>query len=130
MSAATLRRVWRPVTNSLQDVLWTKIVIYSRFTITGGRQFARDVKAITDMFDRYIPNASKGNMGMLRVQEAARLLSLPLAARDGLISIHDAYNRVMADNQSAKALVDELGFKELDYQESRRVLEHRVEVTE
>lgn len=114
----------------LQELIWRQIVLHSRFTFAGGRQFARDIKAIMDTFDSFIANASKGNLGMLKIQEASRLLGLPLSSSNGGLTVHDAYDRVMADNQAAKALVDELGFTELDYQDCRRVLGHRVEVTE
>lgn len=130
LSTATLRRIWKAVSSQLQEVLWRDVILYSRFTLAGGRQFSRDIKAINDMVDNSIAGASSGALGMLKIQDATKILRLPLIPRADAISISEAYIRATTDNTSLKVLWEELQCKELDYTAVRRVVERRVEADE
>lgn len=142
LSTATLYRIWRSVARTLQDLLWYQVIIHQRFTSNGGRQFYRDVTALLSLIDTYIPGASETVLGMPKIKESAILLSLPTTiSRDssgdtstkGIFrstTIDAAYDRVMRDNASAKAFVTDMAFLELDYAETRRIIERRIEVGE
>lgn len=127
----------------------------NRFTTLGAAQFLRDVHAILDVVDRYIPDAS-GAMAFLA--DAARLLSLPVAVeggsdpfsegegeqkgvegggveedkRDGdedsgALTLKRASDRIFVDNNEARRVLEELGLDMLEPQHARRVVQNRVE---
>lgn len=79
------------------------------------------------VIDKYIPNASSSEMGMLKLQEGATLLNLPNTPQNGSISFMDAFNRIFQDNDEAKLVLEELGLQMITYTDARRILERRVE---
>jgi hypothetical protein len=101
-----------------------------RFTTLGAAQFYRDLTAIWAIIDAYIPNGSSSALGMPKLREGVQLLNLPLVARDGLMSLGSAYDRVYADNTEARKVIDELGFSTITYSDTRLVLQRRVEASD
>ena len=101
-----------------------------RFTTMGAAQFYRDLMALWEVIDDYIPNGSSSALGMPKLREAAQLLNLPTSARDGLPSVSSAYDRVFSNNAEAKKVIDELGFSTLTFIEARLVLQRRVEASD
>lgn len=97
------------------------------FTCVGAGQFVRDISAMLAVIDKYIPNASSSEMGMLKLQEGATLLNLPNTPQNGSISFMDAFNRIFQDNDEAKLVLEELGLQMITYTDARRILERRVE---
>lgn len=101
-----------------------------RFTTLGAAQFYRDLTAIWAVIDEYIPEGSSSALGMPKMREGAQLLNLPVVARDGVLSLNSAYERVFSDNAETKKVFEELGFSTLTYADARLVLQRRVEFSE
>jgi hypothetical protein len=130
LATATFRRVWHEALYTLQDLLWKEVLMRERFTTLGAAQFYRDISAIWAVIDEYIPEGSSSALGMPKLREGVQLLNLPIVARDGVMSLNTAYDRVFSDNTEARKVFDELGFSTLTYADARLVLQRRVEVSE
>jgi RAD50-interacting protein 1 len=130
LGAASFRRIWRDALNTLQDLLWNDILMRERFTTLGAAQFLRDLTALWTIIDNHIVDAPSSALGMPKLREAASLLNLPIVARDGVMSLSIAYERVFSNNTEAKRVIDELGFSTISHQEARRILQRRVETSE
>ncbi|KAI9731424.1 MAG: hypothetical protein M1818_007814 [Claussenomyces sp. TS43310] len=130
VATAIFRRIWRAVLDTLQDLLWSEVLLKERFTTLGAAQFLRDMTAILAIVDEYIPNGSSSALGMQKLQEGITLLNLPVTAKDDQISLKDAYNRAFSDNSEAKKLIDDLGLSTLSHIEARAVLQRRIEADE
>lgn len=105
--------------------------MHQRFTSGGGRQFHRDQQALLTLVNTYVVGASETVLGMPKIQEAAMLLSLPtVTTSENMATIEAAYDRVMRDNASAKAFVEDMGLNELDFGDARKIIGRRVEVGE
>jgi RAD50-interacting protein 1 len=130
LATAPFRRIWHAALDTLQDLLWRQVLMRERFTTMGAAQFYRDLMALWEVIDDYIPNGSSSALGMPKLREAAQLLNLPTSARDGLPSVSSAYDRVFSNNAEAKKVIDELGFSTLTFIEARLVLQRRVEASD
>jgi len=130
LASAPFRRIWHEALDTLQDLLWNEVLMRERFTTIGAAQFYRDLTAIWAIIDEFIPEGSSSALGMPKLREGAQLLNLPTVARDGLMSLSSAYNRVYADNTEARKVIDELGFSTLTYSDARLVLQRRVEASD
>lgn len=99
-----------------------------KFTVAGVAQFKQDVRAISTLVERYIPDGSS-SLGSLC--DAIRLLNLPVdAADEGALSLRAATDRVFTDNTEAKNLLDEMGIDSLTPAHARQILQRRVENAE
>lgn len=130
LATATFRRIWHEALDTLQDLLWKEVLIRERFTTIGAAQFYRDLSAIWAVIDEYISEGSYSALGMQKLREGVQLLNLPIVARDGIMSLSTAYDRLYSDNSEAKKVFDELGFSTLTYFDARQVLQRRVEAGE
>ena len=130
IATATFRRIWHEALNTLQDLLWNEVLVKERFTTLGAAQFYRDLVAIWAVIDDYITDGSSLALGMPKLREGAQLLNLPVVAKDRLMSVSNAYNRVHSSNAEAKKVIDELGFSTLTHIEARLVLQRRVEASD
>lgn len=97
------------------------------FTSVSAAQFARDLEAIASLIDRHIPD---GSIALSTLQDGTRLLSLPLEATDGTISLQQASDRAFTDNAEAKKLLAELDIESLTPANARKILQRRVETSE
>ncbi|PKS11227.1 hypothetical protein jhhlp_002988 [Lomentospora prolificans] len=127
LGTAPLRRVWRHALEKLQDSLWSDIVTRQSFTALGAAQFTRDLEAICVLIEKAIPGSSS-SLG--NVLEAAKLLRLPVVAKEGSLSLKEATDRVFTDNTEAKKLLEELGIDILTPANARHILQRRVENAE
>ena len=139
LASAPLRRIVRHVCLSIQSYIWDTILLRNSFSTTGIAQFQRDLSALHDVIDRYV-GAGQARLGMRKLYEAVRLLGLPIKARreveedgggegDGEgMGIWEVEERVFRSNESAREVLDELGFEALVESEARSVLEKRVEI--
>jgi hypothetical protein len=127
LATAVFRRIWRDVLSSLQDNLWTEVLMKESFTNVGAGQFVRDISAILAVVDKYIANGSSSEIGMLKLQEGVSLLNLQNNPQDGSLSFMDAFNRIFQDNDEAKLVLEELGLQIITHIEARRILQRRVE---
>jgi len=130
LASATFRRIWHESLDTLQDLLWNEVLMRERFTTLGAAQFYRDLTAIWAIIDEHIPHGSSSALGMPKLKEGAQLLNLPIVARDGLMSVSGAYDRVYADNTEARKVIDELGYSTITYFDARLVLQRRVEASD
>lgn len=97
------------------------------FTTYGAAQFARDLHAIFSTVERYIPDGS----GSLRsLEDAVKLLNLPIEPQEGVTSLKQATDRVFTDNTQAKKLLEELELDSLTPANARQILYRRVENSE
>ncbi|OTA81841.1 hypothetical protein M434DRAFT_204609 [Hypoxylon sp. CO27-5] len=127
LSTAVFRRIWREALEKLQDMLWTSVLMTQNFTTLGAAQFVRDLEAISSLIDRYIPD---GSSALSTLQDGLRLLSLPLEAESGAITLQQASDRVFTDNTEAKKLLADLGLETLTPANARKILQRRVENSE
>jgi RAD50-interacting protein 1 len=130
IASATFRRIWHEALDALQDLLWNEVLMRERFTTLGAAQFYRDLTAVWAIIDEFIPDGSSSALGMPKLREGAQLLNLPIVARDGLMSLNSAYDRVYADNTEARKVIDELGFSTITYVDARLILQRRVEASD
>ncbi|KAI0024076.1 RINT-1/TIP-20 [Xylariomycetidae sp. FL0641] len=127
LSTAVFRRIWREALEKLQDMLWGSVLMTQNFTTLGAAQFVRDLQAILALVDRHIP---EGSLIMGTLLEGAQLLSLPLEAEEGGISLSQASDRLFTDNTEAKKVLNELSLDSLTPASARKILQRRVENSE
>ena len=141
LAEAALRRISRQLSLSLQSFLWDHVVLRNSFSTSGVTQFRRDMEALWAVFDRYI-GLGQGRMGMKKLANALDLITLPIKARgeggDSIaevgpdytkqLSLWEVEKRVFKSNESARAILEELGLDDLTESEARTVLEKRVEL--
>jgi RAD50-interacting protein 1 len=130
LASVTFRRIWHEALDALQDLLWNEVLMRERFTTLGATQFYRDLTAVWAIIDEFIPDGSSSALGMPKLREGAQLLNLPIVARDGLMSLSSAYDRVYADNTEARKVIDELKFSTITYVDARLILQRRVEASD
>ncbi|RYO94243.1 hypothetical protein DL766_002247 [Monosporascus sp. MC13-8B] len=124
LSTAVYRRIWREALENLQEVLWTDVLMKHSFTTLGAGQFVCDLQAIASLVDRHIADGSVA-LGML--EEGARILSLPVEANSGTMSLQQACDRFFTDNTEAKKALEELGVEMLTPANARNIVQKRVE---
>ncbi|RYP60066.1 hypothetical protein DL769_008292 [Monosporascus sp. CRB-8-3] len=124
LSTAVYRRIWREALENLQEMLWTDVLMKHSFTTLGAGQFVCDLQAIASLVDRHITDGSVA-LGML--EEGARILSLPLEADSGAMSLQQACDRFFTDNTEAKKALEELGVETLTPANARNIVQKRVE---
>ncbi|KAK8091643.1 hypothetical protein PG997_002004 [Apiospora hydei] len=143
LSTAVYKRVWREALESLQETLWSNVLLRQNFTTLGAAQFMRDVLAIKSLVDRHIP---EGSAALAQLKEGVRLLSLPpvvvvvgeaTTAGDGGDGGDENGN---GDNGSfsperdqrshARRALEDLGIQTLEPASARRILQRRVENSE
>ncbi|KAJ4292996.1 hypothetical protein N0V88_005660 [Collariella sp. IMI 366227] len=131
LSTAVFRRVWRTALERLNNTLWSDVLMGHRFTASGAAQFARDVRAVAALVERFIPDGS-GALGSLT--DALRLLTLPLKDEsgegEGGMTLKRATDMVFTDNSEAKKALEEMGIDELTPANARQILQRRVENAE
>jgi len=101
-----------------------------RFAAAGAAQFMYDVRAISALVERYIPDGSS-SLGNLK--EALQLLNLPMDALEGetaAMTLKRATDMVFVDNTEAKKVLDELDIHSLTPANARQILQRRVENAE
>ncbi|CAH0019161.1 unnamed protein product [Clonostachys rhizophaga] len=129
LSTAVFRRVWREALGKLQDQLWHEVLLRQSFTAFGAAQFFRDTNAVFTLVDRYIPGSSTV-MGTLL--DGVRLLNLPveLKGEEKGLTLKEASDRVFTDNDEARKVLADLHLDALTPQNSRYILQKRVENSE
>ncbi|RDL31891.1 RINT-1 family protein-like protein [Venustampulla echinocandica] len=121
------RRIWRSSFDSLQDLLYHEVLLKQDFTTLGAARFVQDLIAIQSVVDSIIRLPSGTSLGMPKLREAATLLSLPLEAEEGNLSLKEASEEIFATNPQAEAALNKLGLERLTNYEARQVLQKRVE---
>ncbi|KAK8123832.1 hypothetical protein PG999_003750 [Apiospora kogelbergensis] len=150
LSTATYKKIWREALESLQESLWSSVLLRQNFTTLGAAQFMRDVQAILALVDRNIP---EGSAAMAQLEEGVRLLSLPVVSdgndesnedngggaggdRDegnsssNPFSLKQISDRMFTDNTEARRALEDLGIQSLEPANARRILQRRVENSE
>lgn len=123
------------VLDTLQDSIWSDVLMREKFTKLGAAQLYRDLAAVWELIDVYINEASSSSLGMPKLREACIFLNLPEQStrsvegegpmNDGRITLEEATEKVFADNVMAKEVLDQLHFMNLSPQEARQVLDRR-----
>ncbi|GME42986.1 RINT-1/TIP-1 domain-containing protein [Neofusicoccum parvum] len=139
LARAPLRRIARQACAAAQGVLWDNILLRHSFSTAGAAQLQADVSAIGEVVDRWAGEGCAA-AGLRKVREGVALLGLPVrgargdeaAGEDGVagaaLGLWEVERRVFADNEQARAVLEELGFESLTEAEARNVLERRVEL--
>ncbi|CAI4220019.1 unnamed protein product [Parascedosporium putredinis] len=127
LGTAPLRRVWRHTLEKLQDTLWSDILTRQSFTALGAAQFTRDLDAICSLVEKTIPGSSSA---LGNVLEGTKLLSLPVVAQEGGLTLKEATDRVFTDNAAAKSVLEQLDIELLSPANARHILQKRVENVE
>jgi hypothetical protein len=113
--------------DKLNNTLWGDVLMSHKFTASGAAQFMRDVHAISSLVERYIP---EGSSSLSSLNDALRLLNLPVQGQEGAMLLKDATDRVFTDNTEAKKVLDELEIDSLTPANARQILQRRVENAE
>jgi RAD50-interacting protein 1 len=124
LSTAVFRRIWRESLEKLQDLLWTEVLMKHSFTTLGAAQFMHDVQAIVSVVERSIPS---GALAMKTLEDGARVLSLPLKAESGQLSLKEVGDRFFKDNSEAKKALEDLEIDTLTPPNARNIIQKRVE---
>ncbi|KAK0713099.1 TIP-1 family-domain-containing protein [Lasiosphaeria miniovina] len=127
LGTAVFRRIWREALERLNSMLWSDVLMSHRFTASGAVQFARDLRALCSLVERFIPDGS-GALGGLT--DALRLLNLPIAAEEGVMSLRKATDMMFTDNAEAKKALEEMDIDSLTPAHARQILKRRVENAE
>ncbi|KAL1394155.1 TIP-1 family-domain-containing protein [Phyllosticta capitalensis] len=147
LARAPLRRIARQACALIQTQLWDRILMAHSFSTSGAAQLAADIAAICDIVDHWAGDGCAGS-GLRKIREGIALLGLPVkgargstsAQNDGeegvdatesedrRLGLWEVEQKVFADNEQARAVLEELGFESLSETEARGVLEKRVEL--
>lgn len=127
VSSAAFLRAWRIALTKIQDLLWNDVLLRQSFTTLGAAQFLRDGAAVFALIERYIPS---GSSRLETLHEGMRLLSLPVEAEEGGMTLKDASDRVFKDNEEARKVLEQLGLTALTPPNARQILQRRVENNE
>ena len=138
LARVSLRRIVRQLCQSLQSYLWDHVLMRNNFSTNGVTQFQNDLAAIWDAINRFA-GPGQGQTGMRKLREAAELLSMPTeAANDDAegpeamhisgIVLSDVEKRLFTDNDSARAVLEELNFESLIESDARSLVEKRVDL--
>ncbi|KAK7528074.1 TIP-1 family-domain-containing protein [Phyllosticta citriasiana] len=154
LARAPLRRIARHCCAVIQTQLWDRVLMAHSFSTAGAAQFSADIAAICDVVDHWAGDGCAGS-GLRKIREGVGLLGLPVrGARgsasslannepsdegdaeaekredsdDAKLGLWEVEQRVFADNEKARAVLEELGFDSLSETEARHVLERRVEL--
>lgn len=126
LAQASLRRITRQLSLSMQSFLWDNVLMCHMFSNAGATQFSRDMEAIWGTMDRHL-GSGQGQMGMRKLKEGLVLLGLPekleSEAQMGTeLTLWDVEKRVFRNNESAREVLDELDLEVLSEQDARNVL--------
>lgn len=149
LAQAPLRRIARQVALAMQTYLWDRVLMRHSFSASGIAQFSYDLNALWEVMDRYL-GGGQGELGMRRLAEAAKLLNLPAVRSEGLgpeqmeapasgrveeggiedghLALWEVERRIFRSNESARDVLEELGFEVITESEARNVLERRIEL--
>ena len=149
LGTAVFRRVWRDALEKLSSMLWTEVLMSSKFAASGAAQFARDIHAICALVERYLPDV--GHNALASLVEGVRLLSLPASGEevqggggeDGRekegggkkeeeepMTLQMASDWAFMDGDHAKKLLETLEIETLSPANARQILRRRVENSE
>ncbi|KAK3346774.1 TIP-1 family-domain-containing protein [Lasiosphaeria hispida] len=127
LGTAVFRRVWREALERLNSMLWSDVMMSHKFTASGAAQFRQDLRAISSLIERYIPDGSS-SLGSL--SDALQLLNLPVEVEQGAVSLRQVTDMVFTDNTEAKKALDQLEINTLTPANARQILQRRVENAE
>lgn len=148
LAQAPLRRIARQVALAIQAYLWDRVLMRHSFSASGIAQFCYDLNAIWEVMDRFLGDG-QGELGMRRLAEAAKLLDLPAVHSEGVgedmetpvsepvreeevgdrqLALWEVEKRIFRSNESARDVLEELGFEVITESEARNVLERRIEL--
>lgn len=133
-----LRKMGRHVAQYLDSYISDKVLMGNSFNEYGARQVLVDIEVIAMTVDRHV-GSSTGTKNMRRCLEAARLLTLrehqiqegvdgQADPNDDSLDLWTVEKRLFDDNDSARAVLDELGCERLTHADARQVLRRRVEL--
>ncbi len=123
--------MWHGALGKLQDLLWHGVLMKHHFTTLGAVQFAHDGQALAAVLERHLPGASSALEELREAMELLRLpITLPEDGSGGSVTLRQASERAFADNDAARALLEEMQLQSLTPVNARHVLQRRVENNE
>ncbi|KAL8708042.1 MAG: hypothetical protein Q9220_007038 [cf. Caloplaca sp. 1 TL-2023] len=128
LGQAPLRRIVRQIMLSVQSFLWEHVLMLYSFSETGVRQFQRDVQSVCETVDRCV-GAGQAEMGMRRLREGLLLLGLKNGSQEGGgMTLVDVERELFRDNESGRAVLEELGLEVLGVIEARAIVKRRIDL--
>lgn len=143
LARAPLRRIARQTCKTIEQGLWDGVLMRHSFSTAGAAQLKADLNAIGEVLDRWAGSGCAAG-GLRKIREGVALLSLPVrskgAAEEGgeggekteegedEMGLWEVEKRVFADNEQARAVLEELGLESLTEAEARAVLGKRIEL--
>ncbi|KAK8022638.1 hypothetical protein PG993_013405 [Apiospora rasikravindrae] len=145
LSTAVSKRVWREALESLQETLWSNVLL--RQKLHHARRRAVPARRPGRPGPRGPPHP-RGVRGLGAARGGARLLSLPPVVEggeettdgdneknsngkgNGGFSLKEISDRLFTDNAEARRALEDLGIQTLDPASARRILQRRVENSE
>ncbi|KAK2754047.1 hypothetical protein FQN54_007216 [Arachnomyces sp. PD_36] len=144
---APLRRITRQLLLSIQSYIWDNVLMRHTFSTAGSSQLCSDVDHICGVIDVAVGSHSgqgDSRATIRKLNEGLLLLGLNISepspeASDtpveeaigqeaNVLSLWEVETRVFASNESARAVLSELGIETLSESEARGVLERRAEI--
>ncbi|KAL8887000.1 MAG: hypothetical protein Q9215_005367 [Flavoplaca cf. flavocitrina] len=126
LAQAPLRRIARQVVLAMQSFLWDKILVFYKFSVTGAKQFRRDVQGLWEVVDRFI-GVGQGEMGMRKLAEGLVLLELNGGDGGQGLKLRDVEKRLFKDNESGREVLEEMGLEVLSESDARTVVQKRID---
>ncbi|KAJ5239740.1 hypothetical protein N7468_004359 [Penicillium chermesinum] len=141
LGIAPLRRVSRQLLVSVQNYIWDNVLTRHTFSAAGAAQLLGDIEQLCTVVDTNLGVAGHagGSIHIVKkLNEGLCLLNLGLTTTEHTdevtnesrvsLGLWDVEKRLFKDNDSARAVLAELGIETLSGAEARSVLERRVEI--
>jgi hypothetical protein len=119
------RHIWRAALDTLQDLIFSELLLKQEFTTLGAARLSNDLDSIEQLMDRW------ADMGMPKLRQGVQLLNLPLSAEeDSPITLMEASGAIYSTNAEADEILKKLGLDQISRNDARAILARRVEASE
>jgi len=117
-----LRKIARATVQTIDTILFDRVLLQHYFSLGGAAQFSADIAAICTTISKYV-DGGVAEWGLRHVDEGARLV--------GLQENREEVEKRMLESsgEEARMCLEEFGFERLGVAEGRKVLVRRVEAS-
>lgn len=124
-----LRRMGRHIAHNLDAYVLDKVLMGNTFDRRAALQVKVDVEVVAHTVDQHIGGGT-GSKGMRRCLEAANTLALKEDVATGAdeLDLRTVQQRLYADSDAGREVLEQLGIERLTLAEARKVLARRVEL--
>jgi hypothetical protein len=126
----TFRRIWRECFDTLQDLLFSDLLLKQDFTTLGAARLMQDYEAIQAVVQSHVGH-SNAALSMPRLREGVTLLNVPVEAEEGRNhSLREVSQQIFDNNRMCQIVLDNMGISRIMPKEARAILQRRVEASD